>query len=395
MRNGEDDMAINPNPNMTGEVLLVEDTPASLQLLTEIMRSAGHGVRQAQDGEMALMSVKTKAPDLILLDVRMPGVDGFEVCRRLKTDPVTAGIPVIFLSALQDVEAKLQGFQLGAVDYIVKPYQEEEVKARVRMHLELRHLQLRLEQMCDLRMSQLSAEIVERRRAESDLLKSRQKLRELSGHLEDVREEERTRIAREIHDELGQALTAVRIDLTRLASRLHEPRERIEEVLNTVIGILDNTADTARNISENLRPGMLDVLGLGAAVEHHVSRFMVATGIRCRLTLSHGEFNVDNKVATAAFRIVQEALTNVARHAQARHVDVRLVDLEHSLAVIVQDDGRGIPVEGTESGKRRYGLLGMSERATLLGGSLQIESTPDTGTRVEAILPTHPVYVES
>jgi signal transduction histidine kinase len=378
-----------------GEVLIVEDTPESLELLSELMTAAGYDVRQAQDGDLALLSVQAKAPDLILLDVRMPGLNGFQVCHRLKANPATADIPVIFLSALQDMEAKVQGFQLGAVDYIGKPYQVEEVLVRVRTHMELRNLQLRLSQMVALRTAQLKEEIVERRHAEAELLESKEKLRELSGHLEDVREAERARIAREIHDELGQSLTVARIDLTRIVARLSEPRERIAERLNAVIDILDHTADTARTISENLRPGMLDVLGLGAAIEHHVARFTEATHIPCTLTVNRGEFEVDSKAATAVFRIVQEALTNVARHAQAKNVSIQVADLDREVLVIIQDDGRGMPTECGGAKKRTYGLLGMSERATLLGGNLQIESTPGMGTRIEASIPRAQPRVEA
>jgi signal transduction histidine kinase len=377
--------------HISGEVLIVEDTPASLALLTELMQNAGYSVRQAQDGEMALLSVQTRAPDIILLDVRMPGIDGYEVCRRLKAEPTTADVPVIFLSALQDIEAKVQGLQLGAVDYIGKPYQPEEVLLRVRTHLELRSLQLHLGEMCELRTRQLKSEIVERQLAESELFESRQKLRELTQHLQEVREAERARIAREIHDELGQSLTVARIDLTRLAAKLDEPREQLQQYVSDIIAILDRATDTARTISEDLRPGMLDLLGLGAAIEHHVTRFGETTGIRCSLKLDNSdELNVDDRVATAAFRIVQESLTNVARHAKASQIDIQVANLGESLLVVVQDNGQGMSDNDTvaaASKKRSYGLLGMSERAQSLGGSVIIESAPGKGTRIEASLP--------
>jgi len=373
---------------ISGEVLIVEDTPASLELLTELMQSQGYRVRQAQDGEMALLSVQSRAPDIILLDVRMPKMDGFEVCRRLKASPDTAEIPIIFLSALQDIDAKVQGLQLGAVDYIGKPYQPDEVFLRVRTHLELSNLRLHLGEMCELRTRQLQAEVVERQLAESELFESQQKLRELMQHLQEVREAERAHIAREIHDELGQTLTVARIDLTRLASRLDEPPENLQKYVAEITAVLDKAADTARTISEDLRPGMLDLLGLGAAIEHHVTRFSEATGIAVALKLDDiDELELDDSVATAAFRIVQESLTNVARHAGASHVDIQIADLGKELVVIVQDNGQGISTETQASKKRSYGLLGMGERAQSLGGDVIIESQPGKGTRIEANLP--------
>jgi signal transduction histidine kinase len=120
-----------------GEILIVEDTPASLKLLADLLTGAGYAVRQAPDGELALWSARARPPELILLDVRMPGIDGFEVCRRLKEDPALREIPVIFLSAQTDTEDKIKGFRAGGIDYIGKPYQSEEVLARTRAHLAL------------------------------------------------------------------------------------------------------------------------------------------------------------------------------------------------------------------------------------------------------------------
>lgn len=380
-----------PNPSLSvnnlvdREILIVEDSASSLTLLTDVMREAGYVVRQAQDGELALISVQQKYPDLILLDVKMPRIDGYEVCQRLKANKETENIPIIFLSALDENDAKLQGLKLGAVDYISKPYEAEEVLLRVRTHLELRNLQLKLEDMCELRTQQLHSEVEERRQAEKELFESRQKLRDLSNHLEDVREAERTRIAREIHDELGQALTVARIDLTRLSEALDQPKSKLKTDIAAINAMLEQAADIARSISENLRPGMLDLLGLQAALEHHIDRFAQTTAIKCSTNIvDKGNLDSDTKITTTVFRIVQEALTNVARHAAAREVSVQVVDTSTHILAIIQDDGKGI-----EKGPRthRYGLLGMGERVHALGGNLTIESEPGKGARIEATLP--------
>ncbi|MBS1212050.1 MAG: two-component system response regulator, partial [Proteobacteria bacterium] len=121
-----------PEARTLGEILVVEDTPESMRLLCELLTAAGYSVREAPDGELALMTCAIKPPDLILLDIRMPGMDGYEVCRRLKADPKTRDVPpIIFISALRETEDKLLGFQAGAVDFISKPFQAEEVLARV------------------------------------------------------------------------------------------------------------------------------------------------------------------------------------------------------------------------------------------------------------------------
>ncbi|MFW9620956.1 MAG: response regulator, partial [Macromonas sp.] len=129
----------------SGKILAVDDTPASLKLLTELLKAEGYDVRSAINGELALRSAQQNPPELVLLDIRMPEMDGFEVCRRLKAQPATAHVPVIFVSALTDTDEKLHGFELGAVDFVTKPFQREELLARVRTHLEMERLRNHLE----------------------------------------------------------------------------------------------------------------------------------------------------------------------------------------------------------------------------------------------------------
>jgi len=336
-----------------------------------------------------LLIAQSKRPDLILLDIRMTGMDGYEVCRRLKLDSVTSGTPIIFLSALDDIEAKLKGFKSGASDYISKPYQADEVLARIKTQLELTSFRNKLEEMVKDRTKQLEAEILERKQATHDLMESRQKLQELSWHMENVREDERKRIARELHDELGQVLTTQRIALEELASKFtHMDESQIQEKLKDIVLNLDQVADTARAISENLRPGVLDLLGLSAAFEQHLNKFMTSTKLKCKLEMSQEEFNVSPNVATVMFRILQESLTNIARHAHANTVEVRLAELNDELILIVEDDGEGI--QEIPSGTRKgFGIMGMKERINLLGGNFILESDPHRGTRIEANIPLY------
>ncbi len=360
-----------------GEVLIVEDTPASLQLLADLLTQAGYSVRRAQDGRMALASAQARPPDLILLDVRMPGIDGYEVCRRLKGDPRTRDVPVIFLSALRETEDKVHAFDLGAVDYIAKPYQPDEVLARVRTHVELHRLQVRFEERVRERTEQC-------RQAELRLHESKLQLRELAAFLQTVREEERTRIARELHDELGQSLTALRIDLSWLKTKYSSLDPAVMDRMVSALRLLERTVDSVRRISEDLRPRMLDDLGLAAAIEHHVDQFSAHTGIPCRLAMNREEFDIDSVKATAIFRIVQEALTNVARHAGAKDVAIEIEETDGNIRLSLRDDGRGFVVDQS---RKTFGLLGMRERVTMLGGRLEIASTPGSGTTIAVWLP--------
>jgi signal transduction histidine kinase len=324
-----------------------------------------------------LRSARAKPPELILLDVRMPGIDGYEVRRRLKADPGTRDIPVIFLSALREPDEKLRGFELGAVDYIAKPYQPEEVLARVRTHVELRRLQSGLE----VRVEERTAQLLE---AQASLQESRLQFQELAGFLQTVREEERSCIARELHDELGQALTALRIDLGWLRGKCDRLGDPLVARAGEAYALVERTIDALRRISEGLRPGMLDVLGLAAAIEHHVSQFQERSGIACRLSMNREEYQIDDMLAIAIFRVVQESLTNVLRHAAADQLTVVIAEDENGIRIRVKDNGRGFQIP---SGKKTFGLLGMRERVKMLGGSIEITSHPGQGSCIDALFP--------
>lgn len=363
--------------NTAAEVMIVEDTSASLELLCELLTQSGYTVRPAPEGAMALRSAQAKPPDLILLDIRMPGIDGYEVCRRLKNDVRTRDIPVIFLSALRDEADTLRGFALGAVDFIAKPYRPEEVLARVRTHAELRRLQSSLEERVRERTSQLLE-------AQASLLDSQHRLQELAGFLQNVREKERTRIARELHDELGQALTSLRIDLGWLRGKCEQQGAVVLDRANSAYSLVERTIEALRRISEGLRPAMLDVLGLAAAVEHHVTQFEERSGIACSLSMNQEEFDIDGELATTIFRLIQEALTNVLRHAEASHLSVNIDSDEDLIRVLVEDDGQGFQ---PTNGKKTFGLLGMQERVKMLGGTIEISSELRQGSRISATFP--------
>lgn len=364
-----------PNKHGKAEILIVDDTAASLDLLSDLLQHAGYAVRPTRDARMALRSALAKAPELILLDVRMPGMDGYELCERLKAEPKTHDIPVIFLSALRETCDKVRGFALGAVDYIAKPFQPEEVLARVRTHIELRRLQTHLEDRVAERTAQL-------RHSEQQLRDSQARLQELTGFLQTVREDERTTIARELHDELGQALTALRIDLGWMKRQYAELGPATAERVNAAYALVERTIDALRRISEGLRPGMLDVLGLAAAIENLVNQFAERSGIPCVLTVDRDEFEIDGQLAITVFRLIQEALTNVSRHARASRVSIDLRETDGMIRIEVRDDGVGF-----EQGepKRGFGLLGMGERVAMLGGHIDIDGS--AGTRIIATLP--------
>lgn len=240
--------------------------------------------------------------------------------------------------------------------------------------------------------------ISQRKQAEQELLESRKQLRELTNYLQAVREEERTRIARELHDELGQMLTGVKLDAMWLASRLSGERADVTDKVGSMSKLIDDTLDAMRRVAADLRPVMLDDLGLTAAVEWLSEEFGKSTGISVHLEVEVecGSCNyrgegccLNSEVSTAAFRIVQECLTNVARHAEAEHVLISLDCHDGKLMLLLSDDGKGMPASG-ENKRDSYGVIGMRERAHNLGGRLHLLSIPGEGTTVVAIIPVKP-----
>jgi PAS domain S-box-containing protein len=523
-------------------VLIADDNPANLAVVVESLVARGFKVLVALDGPEAIQRAQFSQPDLILLDVRMPGIDGFETCRRLKSDERTRNIAVIFMTSLTGSDDMVEGFSAGGVDYLTKPVHVDEMMARISTHLALRGMHQKLiaqnrqlqeevfvRQRAESALSRvrdgleesvaqrtdelaranatLQAQIEERRRAEArlvasefrfrtivetspvplcitsmpegrilytnkplrelfgvdyvtthitnigelyadtddrdrlvdqlrhegnfrntevkfrrpdgtmfwaiatarvatyddapaifvglnditerkrieqDLVESREQLRELSAYMEAIREEERKRIAMEIHDELGQLLTALKMDVSLLKMRLPGDQE-VARRADDMRELVERTIWMVRNVASHLRPAALNY-GIVSALEWLVDDFGRRSGLACQFRLNGNEPILSDAHATAMFRIVQASLTNVARHASATRADVTLTSTQAALDLHVSDDGCGFDQEAVRR-DYSYGLLGMSERARLIGGSLLIDSAPGTGTSVSIHIP--------
>ncbi|MBI5564242.1 MAG: GAF domain-containing sensor histidine kinase [Chloroflexi bacterium] len=227
--------------------------------------------------------------------------------------------------------------------------------------------------------------------AEAELQASYERLRALAANLELVREEERTQIARELHDQLGQALTAMKFDLAWLTDRLVSKDAALGQRAKAVTAQMDTMIKTVRRIATELRPGMLDDLGLAASIEWLAHDFEKRTGIVCEVNLPVQDLPLSRAQSLALFRIFQEALTNVARHAGAQLIEVvlRVDAAPEVLTLQVHDDGRGIQT-GEIAGLHSLGLLGMRERAQRLGGAFAIRGAPGDGTFVTVSIPVKP-----
>lgn len=235
--------------------------------------------------------------------------------------------------------------------------------------------------------SSIERDITEQARAGEALARSRAQLRDFAGQLRSARETERTQIAREIHDELGQALTALKMDLFSLTHAVPAPLpDPLLVKTDEMAKLIDQMVDKVRTLATELRPAVLDSLGLSAAVEWAVQQFGRRTGIECTLDLPAEPLQLDSDRSTDLFRILQEALTNVARHAHASRVDVHLRATPGEVVLEVHDNGRGITESETEN-VRSFGLLGMRERTLPWGGELGVRVAPHGGTSVIACIP--------
>jgi signal transduction histidine kinase len=228
-------------------------------------------------------------------------------------------------------------------------------------------------------------DVTETRRFEAELRRSREELRELAAHVESVREEERTGIARELHDELGQALTALKLDLSWAIRHQEGDPPAVREKLLSLISLTESTIKTVQRLSSELRPGLLDDLGLVAALEWLASDFQRRNGVECIVSLDE-ELEFDAARSTALFRICQESLTNVSRHANATSVRISLHASNSNVVLSVVDNGKGIAADETAH-RGSFGIIGMTERARALGGHVAIDGVPGEGTRVEVTLP--------
>jgi PAS domain S-box-containing protein len=241
------------------------------------------------------------------------------------------------------------------------------------------------------RISGTIQDITERKRALEAVQESEQRLRALTAHVESLREEERRRISREIHDELGQMLTALKMELRWLEKQLaeHELAPSLNPLLDRVVfatELVDGTITAVQRISAELRPGILDNLGLVPALQYEATRFKERTGIQCELTVPEVVPEIPPAISTALYRIFQECLTNVTRHAKATRIEAHFRFEDGKFLLRMQDDGVGMNMEELAN-PRSLGLLGMQERAMLLGGRIVFENPERGGTAVRVCIP--------
>lgn len=374
-------------------ILLVDDEPFALKALQRFFRPHGHTVITAENAEQGLKLLRENPLiQLVISDYKMPGNNGIIFLNDVSR--IRPDIRRVILSAFDDSSILLAAVnERGVHHYLVKPWDSTELLAVVEeqlaefqrdeqdrlyvLELAGRHHMLAVSnQQLDALIAERTEELMERER---DLNEANERLRLLTGHLETSREEERRAIAREIHDDLAQSLTAIQLTI---APHLHAAVETAPKVLlERVKGQVDNAITTVQRILSNLRPQVLDELGLEAALDWLAKDFAVRYGTKCRFTPSLMTPPVPAAFATCLYRITQESLTNVGRHADATSVDIRLQHGHDSISIEIQDNGIGIKVSRPVK-ECTFGITGMQERAALCGGTCTIVSSGGNGTLV-------------
>jgi len=339
-------------------ILIVDDDLSAIETLVSILDGRGYLLELAHTGFEALEIAERVQPDLILLDVMMPGMDGFETCRRIRSTPKLAEVPIVMLTALDNHASLLKGIESGADDFCTKPIERQELIMRVRTITRLNRYRTLMEQ--------------------------REDLRKMAEQVIISQEEERKRISRELHDDLGQTLTAHLLDLRNLQDDFSTPGDDLFKRLRSLQNQITEIFSIFRRIVKDLRPATLDTLGLSSAIQIYCAEFTNRTSLPVNFEIDPTFPTLPDLYNITLYRTLQEALTNITKHAQANQVWVALNIEEEMIALTIQDNGQGFE---TQIHKEGIGLNGLKERLMLADGKFTIHSSKKWGTILSAQLP--------
>ncbi|MFQ4145858.1 response regulator [Chlorogloeopsis sp. ULAP02] len=363
-------MSIKQTHLSKGNILIVDDKLETLNLLVSLLSENGYGVLPALSGKMVFKSIQSNIPDLILLDIMMPEMDGYEVCQKLKAAEQTKEIPIIFISDFNEDFDKAKAFSVGGVDYITKPFEPSELLARIENQLRLSRLSKQMREQ----NKQLLKEIEERKRVE-EILHQHQEL------LQTVVLEERTRMAREIHDTLAQTFTGILVH-SGAASRLMMHNSQTAQV--HIIQVRDlarcGLVETRRSV-EALRPQLLAQSDLCSALKHITKQMVSDLDHPAVCKVTGMAYPLPSDVESNLLRIAQEALTNAIKHANADKIQIDVMYKKALFVLRIKDNGQGFEINDI-SFEQGFGILGMKERAKQIGAQLTIQSLPGKGTQV-------------
>ncbi len=366
-----------------GQILRVEgmliDITERKHAIEELQQSMENFRALAENASDGITIVTGEEGRFVYANERAGEITGYTVDELLERSPRDLVIPYEFPKILKRYRRRIAGLN------VIKQYDTTFIKKdgnKIRIELAPSKTIWQREPADMV----LFRDISERKQIEQELKHSRDTLRDLSMHIEEARETERAKIARNLHDDLGQRLAALVIDNRWLKEKLAQAQPGITDKLNSMSELLMDAIETVQTISGELRPGILDDLGLTAAIEWQLEEFEKRTGISCELTITPEEFVVSTDMSVIIFRIVQEALTNITRHANATIVKIDLVKNENSVKLIANDNGRGIK-KAEINNPKSFGIIGMKERINSLGGNFYIRGIEGKGTEIVVEIP--------
>lgn len=338
-------------------ILLVDDQPAKLLSYEAVLGELGENLIRAHSGMEALEQLLKHEVALVLMDVCMPGMDGFETAQMIHQHPRFENLPIVFVSGIcvSDVD-RLKGYQHGAVDYLPVPAPPELIRAKVRTFLELHR-------------------------------KTRQ-LESLNAKITMLQEKEGRRIARELHDSVGQLLAAISMNHAVIQPEASKLSSHAANCLAENAGMVEEVSKQIRTISYLLHPPLLDEAGLPPALRCFVAGFAKRSEIAVELEISPKLERLPQEIEISVFRVVQECLANIHRHSGSRTAKIRLMREKTYVKLEIEDAGKGLSASLAEgsSAQAGVGLLGMRERLRNLAGTLEIRSS-SSGTKVSAVIP--------
>jgi signal transduction histidine kinase len=357
-------------------ILIVDRDPAGRKSLASLLSPSEYRMIFSATGHETLRKAVTAEPSLILMNPDMAPPDGFEICRMIRGNASLGGIPILLATGEGSPDISSKGVEAGADGVLSYPLDPAEIRSKIRTLIRLNRFRT-LQDEVDLLL-----------RAEEEVSRHRKQLEALSRLLIQTQEEERRAIARELHDEVGQILTVLKINLVltqRETQSSFDPR-----LLAESIDLVDRLIGQVRDLWRTLRPSLLDELGLPAALQALVESVAKRSGIDVELETDPRLERLDPEREIACYRVVQESLTNVIRHSRARFVRVGLGQSDAYIHLTITDDGIGFNLKevfsDTSSGSH-MGLLGMRERISLVGGTLGIQSIPGSGTQIRIAMP--------
>lgn len=344
----------------SNKILIIEDEAVTAIFMQRILEKRGYSVKyESVVGKDTFSAIENFSPDLIIMDIWLKSErDGIEYALEVKN---RYAIPVIFITAFSDEDTFARAIVAEPYGYIIKPVNDKELIITVDIAL-YKHG-------------------IDRAMKESE-----KRYRELANHIQKIREEERVMIAREIHDELGQDLTAIKMDISMMKSSPVGKDPSWQSKFDDLSELVNSAINTVRRIASDLRPGILDDIGLAAAIEWKAGDIQKRTGLVCNLFFEGEEVSIEQSKSVHVYRIFQESMTNVIRYSSATEVNINFGVINGVLMLKVSDNGRGIEQEEMNSPKS-LGITGMKERASACGGQLVIKTEKGKGTTLITLIP--------